>query len=115
MVIGSFIGYRCLGPVVCQNRAQPIDREKMLLSDSTLEGLVISSPSMVSSVREFLRAGADYVLARRINQDPLEAYFGQQRRKNNRCDTPTVRSFGHNTRIIDIGKSSVSRSNVALH
>ena len=50
----------------------------MLLSDSrpTQEGLIISSTSTVSFVREVLRTGADYGLAGRINQDPLEAYFG---------------------------------------
>ena len=56
--------------------SERVDREKMLLSDSTQEGLIISSTSTVSFVREILWAGADYVLAGRINQDPLEAYFG---------------------------------------
>ena len=87
----------------------------MLLSESTEEGLIISSLSMVSLVKEVLKEGADYVLVRRINQDPLEAYFGQQRAKNHRCDAPTVKSFGSNVRIIDIGKSSVSGSNVTLN
>ena len=69
---------------------------------------------MVSLVKEVLKEGADYVLARRINQDPLEACFGQQRAKNHRCDAPTVKSFGSNARIIHIGKSGVSGSNVTL-
>ena len=86
----------------------------MLLSESTEEGLIISSLSMVSLVK-VLKEGADYVLARRINLDPLEAYFGQQRAKNHRCDAPTVKSCESNARIIDIGKSSVSGSNVTLN
>ena len=55
----------------------------MLLSDSrpTQEGLIISSTSTVSFVREVLRAGADYALAGRINQDPLEAYFDNKKEK----------------------------------
>ena len=48
----------------------------MLLSHSTQESLIILSTSMGFFVREVLRAGADYVLAGRTNQSPLEAYFG---------------------------------------
>ena len=62
-----------------------------------------------------MKERGDYVSARRINHDPWEAYFGQQRAKNQRCDAPTVKSFGSNARIIDIGKSSVSGSNVTLN
>ena len=87
----------------------------MILSESTEKGLIISSLSMVSLVKEVLKEGADCVSARRINQDPLEAYFGQQRAKNHRCDALTIKSFGSNARIIDIGKSSVSGSNVTLN
>ena len=56
-------------------------KKKMLLSENTEEGLSISSLSIVAIVREILQEGAAYVLGRRVNQDPLEAYFGQQRSK----------------------------------
>ena len=46
---------------------------------------------------------------------PWKLILDNKGKKNNRCDTPTVRLFGHNARIIDIGKSSVSGSNAALH
>ena len=50
----------------------------MLFSQSTEEGLMVSTLSMVALVKESLQSGAAYVLARRINQDPLEAFFGYQ-------------------------------------
>ena len=56
----------------------------MLLSQST-EGLMVSTLSMVALAKESLQCGAlgaNYVLARRINQDPVEVFFGYQRRRN---------------------------------
>ena len=90
-----------------------VDRKKMLLSQSTEQGLIISSLAISSLVKVVLQAGAEYVLARRINQDPLEAYFGQQRRKGWRSDAPTVSLFGNNARNIDICKELIG-SNVIL-
>ena len=53
----------------------------MMLSENTEEGLIISFLSMVTLVREVLEESAAYVLEKRVNQDPFEAYFGQQRSK----------------------------------
>ena len=68
-----------------------INKKKMLLSEEdTEEGLIISSLLIVTIVREILQEGAAYVLGRRVNQDLLEAYFGQQRSKGFRNENPTV-------------------------
>ena len=87
----------------------------MLLSEEdTEEGLIISSLSMVAIVREILQEGAAYVLGRKVNQDPLETYFGQQRSKGSRNENPTVQLFGSNARILDVTKRSTDGSNVVL-
>ena len=62
----------------------------MVLSENTEEGLSISSLSMVAIVKEILQEGAAYVLGRRVNQGPSEAYFGQQRSKGFRNENPTA-------------------------
>ena len=101
-----------------KNRVLPsndnINKKKMLLSENTEEGLIISSLSMVAIVREILQEGAAYVLGRRVNQDPLEAYFGQQRSKGFRNENPTLQLFGSNARILDVAKRSTDGSNVVL-
>ena len=83
----------------CQESGYDVNAfNSMLLSQSTEEGLVISTLSMVSLIKEALLCGADYVLARRINQDPLEAFFGYQRQRGGRGEAPTVREFSSNAR-----------------
>ena len=84
-----------------------VDRRKMLLSPSTEEGLIISSLAMAALVKKVLNAGADYVLARRINQDLLESYFGQQQRRGWRSDAPTIRLFGSNARILTLTETYI--------
>ena len=68
---------------------------------------------MVAIVREILQEGAAYVLGRKVNQDLLEAYFGQ-RNKGFRNENPTVQLFGSNARILDVAKRSTDGSNVVL-
>ena len=79
----------------------------MLLSQSTEEGLTVSTLSMVALVKESLQSGASYVLARRINQDPLEAFFGYQRRRGGRGEAPTIRTFSSNARNFDVMRCNV--------
>ena len=57
--------------------------------------------SMVALVKESLQSDATYVLARRINQEPLEAFFGYQRRRGGCEEAPTIRTFSSNARIFD--------------
>ena len=87
----------------------------MCLSHSTEEGLIVSSLSMVKLIKETLQSGADYVLARRLNQDQLQAYFGYCRRRGGHGDAPTIRGFSSNAKNFQALKcSSVFGSNVQL-
>ena len=87
----------------------------MILSQSTEEGLMVSTLSIVALVKEVLLNGAKYVLARRINQDPLEAFFGYQRRIGGRVEVPSVRTFSSNARNFDVLRCNVvAGSNVEL-
>ena len=84
----------------------------MLLSQST-EGLMVSTLSIVAFVKESLQSGVAYVLARRINQDPLEAFFGYQRRRGGCGEAPTIRTFSSNARNFDALRCNiVAGSNV---
>ena len=40
-----------------------------------------------------------FLLSERLNQDPLESFFGQQRARGGRTDNPNVRSFLYNTQV----------------
>ena len=74
------------------------NRTLMLLSTQAEEGLRIASKSMIAIVKKCLSMGADYVLPRRVNQDPLEAFFGYQRQKVSRGDTPSQMVFSATAR-----------------
>ena len=90
-----------------------VDRKKMFLTQKTEEGLLVACFSMSAIIKSSLNAGAKYVLARRINQDPLESYFGHQRQRGRHHDAPTVRDFASNSRYLDILKHThIAGSNV---
>ena len=80
-----------------------INNKKMLLSENTEEGLSISSLSIVAIVRDFARR-CRLCSWKKVNQGPLEAYFGQQRSKGFRNENPTVQLFGSNARILDVAQ-----------
>ena len=46
-----------------------------------------------------------FLLSERLNQDPLESFFGQQRARGGRCDNPSARSFAYNTQAIRVQRS----------
>ena len=46
-----------------------------------------------------------FLLSERLNQDPLESFFGQQRARGGRTDNPNVRSFLYNTQAIRVQRS----------
>lgn len=89
-----------------------IDRSSMLLSTATECGLLMTTKSIVDLIQEAFQQGADYVMTRRINQDPLESHFGHQRQRGRRSDAPTVLMFGYNVRAINTFRS-VPGSNVS--
>ena len=48
-----------------------------------------------------------YFLSEKLNQDPLENYFGQQRARGGRNENPTVQQSLHNAVAIRVQKSMV--------
>ena len=48
-----------------------------------------------------------FILSERLNQDPLESFFGQQRARGGRSDNPDVRTFQYNTQAIRVQRSMV--------
>ena len=90
--------------VEARGAALNVPTKQVVLSDVAEEGLLISCRSMHAIVTGTLAAGAEYVLARRINQDPLEGYFGQQRQRGRRYDAPTVSAFASNAKTLDTVK-----------
>ena len=51
----------------------------------------------------------EYVLTEKLNQDPLEQYFGKQRSRGGSNDNPTVDEFAYNTTKIAVAGSSMIR------
>ena len=101
--------------VEARGAALNVPNKKMVLSDVAEEGLLISCRSMHAIVPGTLAAGVEYVLARHINQDPLEAYFWQQRRRGLRYDALTVSAFASNAKSLDTVKfANIKGSNVKL-
>ena len=51
--------------------------------------------------------GAEYFLTEKLNQDPLEQWFGKQRMKGGPNDNPNVMEFGYNALKIAVAGSSL--------
>ena len=64
------------------------EKAKMFLSQQTYEGLIISSKSLIECVRFLLSEGMECVLTERFCQDPVEEYFGAQRKLGRRSENP---------------------------
>ena len=71
------------------------DREKMQLSQQTLDGLKITIRSIVACVRFLLEQGVPFVLTEVFNQDVLEQHFGHYRHKGGACNNPTINDIRH--------------------
>ena len=52
------------------------------------------------------QSGVTFLYSERFNQDPLEAFFGQQRARGGRNDNPTVQHFCDSTVSLRIQKSA---------
>ena len=76
----------------------------MFISRQTFEGLYITVYSIVAAVKELLSSGAEYVFSERFCQDPLEEYFGDQKKLGKRSDNPDIVQFGYNSNTIRIQK-----------
>ena len=88
--------------VRCTELGADVTSKLMLLSQNTEEGLLVASLSMSAVVKKCLLSGASYVLARRVNQDPIEAFFGYQRRRGGGGEAPTIRAFSSSARNFDV-------------
>ena len=95
-----------------------LEKEKQFLSKQTYAGLVMASKAMSELVKYLLSASppGSYVCTRRINQDPLEAFFGQVRRTGGSNEAPDVNSYGQYQNIISCMKQykQVKGSNVEI-
>ena len=85
------------------------ERRAMLLSKATSNGLLMTNKAMVHLIEVCFGNGAKFVVIRRINQEPLESNFGQQRQRGWRCDAPTVSMFAYNVRSVNCLRSGVRR------
>lgn len=80
-------------------------RNRMFLSWQTYEGLQITTHSVVKATKFLLNEGVQYVLTERFCQDPLEEYFGNQRKLGRRNDNPDLKQFGYNNNTIRVQRA----------
>ena len=80
-------------------------RSRMFLSWQTYEGLQITTYSVIEATKFLLQEGMEYVLTERFCQDPIEEYFGSQRKIGRRSDNPDIKMFGYNDNTIRIQRS----------
>ena len=75
---------------------------RMFISWQTFESFQIIVHSVIECVKFLLKEGMEYVLTERFCQDPLEEYFGNQRKIRNRSDNPDLYQFGYNDNTIRV-------------
>ena len=80
-------------------------KAKMFLSRQTYEGLQITTYSVIEATKYLICQGVDFVLTERFCQDPVEEYFGNQRKLGRRNDNPDIRQFGYNANTIRTQRS----------
>ena len=80
-------------------------RNRMFLSWQTHEGFEISVHSAVEVTKVLLQEGMEFVLTERFCQDPVEEYFGSQRKLGRRSDNPDIRTFEYNSNTIRIQRT----------
>ena len=80
-------------------------RARMFLSWQTYEGFNITVHSVIECTKFLLQEGMEFVLTERFCQDPVEEYFGNQRKLGRRSDNPDIRQFGYNANTIRIQRS----------
>lgn len=85
-------------------------RSRMFLSWQTYEGFQITTCSVIEATNFLLQEGMEYVLTERFCQDPIEEYFGSQRKIGRRSDNPDIKMFGCNDNTIRIQRSVSGQS-----
>ncbi|CAK8690457.1 unnamed protein product [Clavelina lepadiformis] len=92
------------------------EQSKQFLSHQTYDGLVSTSMAIVELVKFLLENSPEgsYVLTKRLNQDPLEAYFGHMRQTGRRNEVPDIHQYAQFENVIMCKKNikSLKGSNV---
>ena len=83
----------------------PDAKGRMFISLQTYQGFQITIYSVIEVTKFLLNQGAEFVLTERFCQDPVEEYFGNQRKLGRRCDNPNLHVLGYNTNVLHIQRS----------
>ena len=78
------------------------DRNKMLMSRQTIDGLKMTCNSLRELVPYLLRCGMPEVFTEKFCTDPVEEFFGSERGLGRRCDNPDMAEFGYNANTIRV-------------
>ena len=77
------------------------EQEKKFLSHQTHSGLVLTTKAIVSLLRFLFKLfPKQYVLSKRLNQDPLETFFINIRRVGGTNKAPDIARYGQYQRLI---------------
>ncbi|KAG0443014.1 hypothetical protein HPB47_015379, partial [Ixodes persulcatus] len=74
----------------------------MFASAVTMQSLIVTLLSVRDIIQELLTEGAIYVLTAKLNQDPLERFFGMVRSFGGGEDHPTVITFSYIYRLLSL-------------
>ena len=77
----------------------------MFISRQTYEGFKITVNAVIEIRKFLLPEGMEYVLTERFSQDPVEEYFGSQRKLGRRNDNPDICTFGYNDNTIRVQRT----------
>ena len=100
----EFLGYFEAWEVSIESRteASKTEKSKMFISRQTMDGLKITCYSLIELVKFLLQNGMPEVKTESVNQDPLEKFFGYERKIGRRNDNPDIYTFGYNANTIRI-------------
>ena len=77
------------------------EQKKLLTNNST----GVRYHPAVEATKFLLNEGMEYVLTERFCQDPVEEYFGNQRKLGRRSDNPDIKTFGYNSNTIRVQRA----------
>jgi len=84
------------------------EQARMLLSPQTRLGWKMSVISFVNLAKELLQLyPGRFILSEHFNQDPVEEYFGRQRRRGGCNDNPTLAQFGQQDLALNVMNSNL--------
>ena len=77
----------------------------IFLSWQTYKGIEMTAHSAIEATKFLLQEGTEFVLAERFCQDPVEEYFGNQRKLGRCGDNPDIHAFGYNAKTLRIQRT----------